>query len=126
MKFGLWLSICILILAANTSYADFPRLASVLAPAPQSSSSSDRGQSAPVLSYRVTPAPAPSSAQSAPESASSGGLGYASSALDDIPGVPQSFAACVALCLQKTPGGSPFSRTRDCWTRNREEPRWLS
>lgn len=60
----------------------------------QHSSSSDRGQSAPVLSYRVAPAPAP--APSTPGSTSSGRSGYDSSALSDIPGVPQSFAACVA------------------------------
>jgi hypothetical protein len=62
----------------------------------QSSPSSDRGQSAPVRSYEASSAPAPAPAPSAPESASSGGSGYGSSALDDIPGVPQSFAACVA------------------------------
>jgi LysM domain len=47
---------------------------------------------APVKSYTVTPAAAPAPAQSAAGSASSGGSG----ALSDIPGVPQSFAACVA------------------------------
>jgi LysM repeat protein len=46
----------------------------------------------PVKSYTVTPAAAPAPAPSAAGSAGSGG----SSALSDIPGVPQSFAACVA------------------------------
>lgn len=66
-------------------------LVPVQAAAPQSSSSGT-GQSAPVKSYAVTPAAAPAPAQSTAGSASSGG----SSALSDIPGVPQSFAACVA------------------------------
>ena len=66
-------------------------LVPVQAAAPQSSSS-NTSQSAPVKSYAVTPAAAPAPAQSAAGSAGSGG----SSALSDIPGVPQSFAACVA------------------------------
>ena len=64
-------------------------LVPVQAAAPQSSSD----QGAPVKSYTVTPAAATSApAQSAAGSAGSGGSG----ALSDIPGVPQSFAACVA------------------------------
>jgi len=66
------------------------------ASAAQASSSSDSGQSAPVRSYNVTPAPASATTQGASGSASSGGSGYDSSALGDIPGVPQSFASCVA------------------------------
>ena len=58
----------------------------------QSSSSSGRGQNAPVHSYSATS----TSTHSASASASSSGSGYNSSALSDIPGVPQSFAACVA------------------------------
>jgi LysM repeat protein len=50
----------------------------------------------PVRSYNVTPAPASPPAQSTSDSASSDVPGYDSGALDDIPGVPQSFAACVA------------------------------
>jgi LysM repeat protein len=69
------------------------------ASAPQSSSSPSSVQSTPVKSYSVTPAqsstPAQStSAQSTSDTASSGGS--SSGALDDIPGVPSSFAACVA------------------------------
>lgn len=66
-------------------------LVPVQAAAPRSSSSGS-GQSAPVKSYTVTPAAASAPALSAAGSASSGGSG----ALSDIPGVPQSFAACVA------------------------------
>jgi LysM repeat protein len=61
----------------------------VKAAAAQSSSGSNRGQHAPVHSYAT-------STQSASHSASSSSSGYDSSALGDIPGVPQSFAACVA------------------------------
>jgi len=50
----------------------------------------------PVHSYKVTSAPASTSVQGASDSVSSSGSGYGSSALGDIPGVPQSFAACVA------------------------------
>jgi LysM repeat protein len=71
-------------------------LAHVQAATAHSSSSSDRGRSVPVQSYRVTPAPASTSAQGVSGGASSSGSGYDSSALGDIPGVPQSFAACVA------------------------------
>jgi LysM repeat protein len=64
-------------------------LVPVQAAAPQSASSNS-GQGEPVKSYTVTPAAATSApVQSAAGSASSG-------ALSDIPGVPQSFAACVA------------------------------
>jgi LysM repeat protein len=81
------------------------------ASAPQSSSSPSSVQSAPVQStpvksYSVTPAqsstPAQStsaqstSAQSTTDTAGSSGLGYSSTGLDNIPGVPSSFAACVA------------------------------
>jgi LysM repeat protein len=66
------------------------------APASQSSTSSSIGQGAPVQSYKVTTAPAPTPAQSTPDSASSSTSSTSSSALDDIPGVPESFAACVA------------------------------
>jgi LysM repeat protein len=51
---------------------------------------------APVQSYQVTPASVPVQAPSTAHTASSGGSGAGSSALGDIPGVPQSFAACVA------------------------------
>ena len=44
----------------------------------------------------MTPALASTSARSALASVSSSGSGDASGALGDIPGVPQSFAACVA------------------------------
>jgi LysM repeat protein len=54
--------------------------------ASQYSSSANSGQSAPVRSYSVTTSNA----------AGSGGSGNDSSALSDIPGVPSSFAACVA------------------------------
>ena len=67
-------------------------LVPVQAAAPQSASSNS-GQGGSVKSYAVTPAAATSApAQSAAGSASTGGSG----ALSDIPGVPQSFAACVA------------------------------
>jgi LysM repeat protein len=71
------------------------------ASAPQSSSSPSSVQSTPVKSYRVTPAQSSTqtqstSAQSTSGTASSGGSGYGSSSLSDIPGVPSSFAACVA------------------------------
>jgi hypothetical protein len=56
-------------------------------------------QSAPVHRYHVTPAPAsgstPTQAPAQSSTATSGG-GSGSGALDDVPGVPQSFAACVA------------------------------
>jgi LysM repeat protein len=75
----------------------------VQASAPQSSSTSDTVQSAPVQSapvqsYRVTPAAASSTqAQSTTDTASSGySSGSSSSSLSDVPGVPSSFAACVA------------------------------
>ena len=86
----------------------------VQASAPQSSSGSNTGQSAPVQSapvpgtsgqsYSVTPAAASTPAQSTPgsstsgtaSSGASGASGADSSALGDVPGVPQSFAACVA------------------------------
>jgi LysM repeat protein len=69
--------------------------------APQSSSSPSSVHSTPVKSYSVTPtqssAPAQStSAQRTSDTASSGGSGSGSGALSDIPGVPSSFAACVA------------------------------
>jgi LysM repeat protein len=66
-------------------------LVPVQAAAPRSSGSNS-AQGAAVKSYAVTPAAAPAPAQSAAGSTSSGGSG----ALSDIPGVPQSFAACVA------------------------------
>ncbi len=44
----------------------------------------------------MTTALAPATTHSAPASASSSGSGYSSSALGDVPGVPQSFATCVA------------------------------
>jgi LysM repeat protein len=67
-------------------------LVPVQAAAPQSASSNS-GQGESVKSYTVTPTAATSApAQSAAGSASTGGSG----ALSDIPGVPQSFAACVA------------------------------
>jgi hypothetical protein len=50
----------------------------------------------PVQRYQATPAPASTSNQRVSASATSSGSGYDSSALSDIPGVPQSFAACVA------------------------------
>jgi LysM repeat protein len=70
-------------------------LVPVQAAAPQSSAS-DSAQSAPVQSYQVTPASASAPAPSTANTASSGGSGTGSSALSDVPGVPQSFAACVA------------------------------
>lgn len=81
------------------------------ASAPQSSSSPSSVHSTPAKSYRVTPAQssAPAQSRSAQSTetqgastqgtsgtASSGGSGSSSGALDDIPGVPSSFAACVA------------------------------
>ena len=58
------------------------------------------GQSAPVLQsaplQRTTPSYG-SSSSGATRSSSSGSSGYSSSSLSDIPGVPQSFAACVAF-----------------------------
>jgi LysM repeat protein len=77
-------------------------LVPVQAPAAQSAqtapaaASSDSGQSGAVKSYNVTPAAAPTTTQRTSESASSGGSGSGSGALSDIPGVPSSFAACVA------------------------------
>jgi hypothetical protein len=50
-----------------------------------------------VQSYKVTPVPAANPTQSGADSASSSGSGYASSDLADIPGVPHSYAACVAF-----------------------------
>jgi lysozyme len=86
--------------------------------APRSFSSSDASKSTPVRSYSVTPArasapvqhtsntassaPSTSNSASSASSSSSGAsssstsAGTSSSALDDIPGVPSSFAACVA------------------------------
>jgi len=64
--------------------------------APQSSASPSSVQSTPVKSYSVTPVQSSTPAQSTSDTASSGGSGNGSSALDDIPGVPSSFAACVA------------------------------
>jgi LysM domain len=56
-------------------------------------------QSAPVQGQNVTPAPAsgstPSQAPAQSSTATSGG-GSGSGGLDDVPGVPQSYAACVA------------------------------
>jgi LysM repeat protein len=67
-------------------------LVPVQAAAPQSASSNG-GQGTSVKGYTVTPAAAaPAPARSAAGSAGTGGSG----ALSDIPGVPQSFAACVA------------------------------
>lgn len=72
------------------------------ASAPQSSSSPSSVRSTPVKSYRVTPAQSSVPAQSrstqstSSDTASSGGSGSGSGALDDIPGVPSSFASCVA------------------------------
>jgi peptidoglycan DL-endopeptidase CwlO len=86
------------------------------AAAPQSPASSSVGQSAPGQGYQVTPAsastpaqstPAPSSAaqstpapstptQSTSDGASSSASSTSASSLADIPGVPESFAACVA------------------------------
>ena len=56
-------------------------------------------QSAPVQGYNVTPAPASGSAPTqtpAQSSTFTSGGASGSSALSDVPGVPQSFAACVA------------------------------
>jgi hypothetical protein len=72
------------------------------ASAPQSSSSPSSVHSTPAKSYSVTPtqSSAPTQSTSAQSTssgtASSGGSGYGSGSLDDIPGVPSSFAACVA------------------------------
>jgi hypothetical protein len=74
---------------------------------PQAATSSTSVQSTPVQSYTVTPVPAstttqskastsPVPAQSTPQSASTTSAGYTSGSLSDIPGVPSSFAACVA------------------------------
>ena len=71
-------------------------LAHVKAATTHSSSSSHKDRSVPVQSYRVTPAPASTSARGVSGDAGSNGSGFDSSALGDIPGVPQSFAACVA------------------------------
>lgn len=68
-------------------------LATGLVPVQAAAPSQNGAQGASVKSYAVTPAAAaPATAPSASGSASSGGSG----ALSDIPGVPQSFAACVA------------------------------
>jgi LysM repeat protein len=48
------------------------------------------------VSQSAAPAGSPSSIASAVTQTSSGGSGYSSSSLSDIPGVPQSLAACVA------------------------------
>ena len=68
----------------------------VQASAPQAASTS--AQSAPVQSYSVTPAPAASTTvHSSSDTANSGySSGSSSSSLSDVPGVPSSFAACVA------------------------------
>jgi LysM repeat protein len=72
------------------------------APQPSSASASSVHTSTPVKSYSVTPAQSSAPAQSTSAqgtssgTASSGGSGYGSGSLDDIPGVPSSFAACVA------------------------------
>jgi LysM repeat protein len=76
------------------------------ASAPQPSSSPSSVHSTPAKSYSVTPAQSSAPAQSTSAqrtstqgtsgTASSGGSGSSSGALDDIPGVPSSFAACVA------------------------------
>jgi LysM repeat protein len=80
----------------------------VQAPAAKSFSSSNSGQSAPAQSapaqsYSVTPVQAaPTAAQSTSDTASSTAssasttAGTSASSLADIPGVPESFAACVA------------------------------
>jgi lysozyme len=65
----------------------------VQASAPQSSASSHSVKSAPVRSYSVTHSAASTATHSSSDSASSG---YSSGGLSDIPGVPSSFAACVA------------------------------
>lgn len=51
-------------------------------------------------------APASTSARRAPGTTGAGGLGYGSSALGDIPGVPYSFASCVAY-RESTNGTNP-------------------
>jgi LysM repeat protein len=76
-------------------------LVPVQASAPQASVTSNSGQSTPVQSYSVTPTAASTPAQSTQtqstaDTAGSGGSGYGSNSLSDIPGVPSSFAACVA------------------------------
>jgi hypothetical protein len=56
-------------------------------------------QSVPVQSQNVTPAPASGSASTqapAQSSTATAASGSGSGGLDDVPGVPQSFAACVA------------------------------
>jgi hypothetical protein len=68
----------------------------VQASAPQPSASSNTVQSAPVRSYSVTPTHASTPVQSSSDTASSGGSSYSTGSLSDIPGVPSSFAACVA------------------------------
>ena len=68
----------------------------VQASAPQSSASSHSVQSTPVRSYSATPSAASTATHSSSDSASSSGSGYSSGGLSDIPGVPSSFAACVA------------------------------
>jgi hypothetical protein len=59
-------------------------------------SASNTSKHAPARHHRVTPVQAPTSTHSASASASSSGSGYNSSALGDVPGVPTSFATCVA------------------------------
>jgi LysM repeat protein len=71
-------------------------LAPVQAVVPQPSASSHPSYSAPVRSYNVTHAAVYTPAQSTSHGTRSGDSAYGSSALDSIPGVPQSFAACVA------------------------------
>jgi peptidoglycan DL-endopeptidase CwlO len=80
------------------------------AAATPAASTASQTPSAPVRSYSVTPAPAASTtqastsqastAQSSTDSVSSSsttsGSGYSSGGLSDIPGVPSSFASCVA------------------------------
>jgi lysozyme len=68
----------------------------VQASAPHSSASSHRVRSTPVRSYSVTHSAASTATHSSSDSVSSGGSGYSSGGLSDIPGVPSSFAACVA------------------------------
>ena len=66
------------------------------ASAPQSSVSSHSVRSTPVQSYSVTHSAASTATHASSDSASSSGSGYSSGGLSDIPGVPSSFAACVA------------------------------
>jgi lysozyme len=66
------------------------------ASAPQSSVSSHSVRSTPVRSYSVSHSAASTATHASSDSASSSGSGYSSGGLSDIPGVPSSFAACVA------------------------------